>query len=70
MVRPVKAVLTALRLEAALPAGDFGPEESWALARLAANWASEVGCGVGAGDRLDGGLGGGGGLLQWLLFFG
>ena len=36
----------------ALPSEDFGPEESWALARLAASWASEM---TGAAAAADSG---------------
>ncbi len=64
---PVNAVLTALQEEVRLPVSVFGPVENWALARLAANWASEaalagVGVGLGAAAALEIWV-----LLLWLL---
>ena len=42
-MRPVRPVLRALWEETSFPGSVFGPEENWALARLAASWASEIG---------------------------
>src|SRR5216110_1409633 len=45
-VRPVRAVLTAFNDAVAFPPEVLGPLESWALARLAASWAAEIGVGT------------------------